>query len=77
MTAVDVSRRAVLTVRFNARLNGVRVGARRGDLLAAVPGERFDLIVSNPPYLPADGAARAGPRAHGRRARRPRRCSTG
>ena len=52
-TAVDVSRRALLTVRMNARLNGVRVRTRRGGLLAAVPGERFDLIVANPPYLPS------------------------
>jgi release factor glutamine methyltransferase len=57
VTAVDVSRRAVLTVRLNARLNGVRVEAVRGDLLGAVPGRRFDVIVSNPPYLPADDDA--------------------
>lgn len=53
VTAVDVSRRAVLAARLNGVLNGVRVRARRGDLLAAVPGVRFDVIVSNPPYLPA------------------------
>jgi release factor glutamine methyltransferase len=53
VTAVDVSRRAVLTIRLNAALNGVRVRAVRGDLLNAVAGERFDAIVSNPPYVPA------------------------
>lgn len=53
VTAVDVSRRAVATIRLNAALNGVRVRAVRGDLLAAVDGERFDAIVSNPPYVPA------------------------
>jgi release factor glutamine methyltransferase len=53
VTAVDVSRRAVLTIRLNAALNGVRVQARRGDLLGAVAGERFDALVSNPPYVPA------------------------
>jgi release factor glutamine methyltransferase len=51
--AVDVSARAVLTARLNARLNGVRVEALRGDLFDAVPGRRFDVIVSNPPYLPS------------------------
>jgi release factor glutamine methyltransferase len=56
VTAVDVSRRAVATERINARLNGVRIRARRGALLDAVPGETFDLIVSNPPYLPSPGA---------------------
>jgi release factor glutamine methyltransferase len=55
VTAVDVSRRAVMTVRINARLNGVRVRALRGDLFAPVAGERFDWIVSNPPYMPAAG----------------------
>jgi release factor glutamine methyltransferase len=57
VTAVDVSERAVLTARINARLNGVRVEAVRGSLLDAVPGRRFDVIVSNPPYLPAEGDA--------------------
>ena len=50
--AVDVSRRAVLSVRLNAVLNGVRVKALRGDLFAPVADRRFDVIVSNPPYLP-------------------------
>ena len=53
VTAVDVSRRAVATAILNGALNGVRVRGRRGDLLTAVRGERFDVIVSNPPYLPA------------------------
>lgn len=64
--AVDVSRRAVLTARMNARLNGLEVDAVRSDLFSAVDGARFDLIVSNPPYLPGEddglpqrGAARA------------------
>ncbi|MGX6448204.1 HemK2/MTQ2 family protein methyltransferase, partial [Patulibacter sp. S7RM1-6] len=52
--AVDVSRRAVWTARANARFNGTRVDARRGDLFAAVDGD-FDLVTSNPPYLPAEG----------------------
>ena len=55
VTAVDVSRRALLSVALNARLNGVRVRTRRGDLFGAVDGERFDVIATNPPYLPALG----------------------
>jgi release factor glutamine methyltransferase len=57
VTAIDVSRRSVLTVRVNARLNGVRVRALRGDLFAPVAAERFDFVVSNPPYLPAEDDA--------------------
>ena len=66
VTAVDISRRALLATRLNAMLNGVRVRPVRGDLFAAVPGERFDVIVTNPPYLvsateklPRRGARRA------------------
>jgi release factor glutamine methyltransferase len=58
VTAVDISRRAVVCAWANARLNGVRVRARHGDLFAPVAGERFDTIVANPPYLPGgDGVA--------------------
>jgi release factor glutamine methyltransferase len=64
VTAIDVSRRAVVVAGLNAKLNGVVVDARRGDLLAPLRGERVDLIASNPPYVPgaetpARGAARA------------------
>ena len=62
VTAIDISRRAVLTARINARLNRARVRVLRGDLLTPVAGERFDLIVANPPYVPgdADGPDRGG-----------------
>src|SRR5919202_4410519 len=55
-TAVDVSRRALMTARLNARRHGVRIRARRGDLFAAVGARRFDAIVSNPPYVPSPRA---------------------
>lgn len=38
VTAVDVSRRAVAGVALNGRLNGVRVRALRGDVLAPFKG---------------------------------------
>lgn len=62
-TAIDVSRRAVLNVRLNAALNGVQVRPLRGDLLAPVEGRRFDVIVTNPPYVPApdEDLPRRGP----------------
>lgn len=53
VTAVDRTRRAVLTTRANAALARLRVEAVRGDLLAPAAGRRFDLILSNPPYVPA------------------------
>lgn len=55
VTAIDVSRRSVLTVRLNAqrRRLGPRVRALRGSLFEPVAGERFDVIATNPPYVPA------------------------
>ncbi len=64
VSAVDVSRRAVACAWLNARLNGVRVRALRGDMFSPLRGERFDLIVANPPYLP--GADDAEPRGAAR-----------
>src|SRR3954452_9959949 len=52
-TAVGGSRRPVLTSLLNARLNVVPVRGIRGHLLEAVGDERFDCIVSNPPYVPS------------------------
>ncbi|QIQ06350.1 HemK2/MTQ2 family protein methyltransferase [Streptomyces liangshanensis] len=53
VTAVDISRRAVLATRLNAALSRQRVTVRRGDLMGSLPDRSFDLVVSNPPYVPA------------------------
>jgi release factor glutamine methyltransferase len=55
VTSVDVSRRAVTGAWLNARLNGTRLEAVRGDLVEPVAGREFDVIASNPPYVPAAG----------------------
>jgi HemK-related putative methylase len=53
VTAVDVNPHAVRCARLNAMLNGLeeRISARQGDLFAAVAGERFDLVLFNPPFF--------------------------
>ncbi|MEU2249243.1 HemK2/MTQ2 family protein methyltransferase [Streptomyces sp. NPDC019224] len=61
--AIDISRRAVLTARMNAARAGHRVRVLRGDLTGPVAAQRFDLIVSNPPYVPAPRTRSA--RGHG------------
>lgn len=60
VTAVDLSLRSVAAAWLNSRLYRVPCRVRRGDLWAPVAGERFDLIVSTPPYVPA--ASNALPR---------------
>lgn len=50
--AVDTNARALNFAEFNARLNGItNVEWRLGSLFDPVGDERFDLIVSNPPYV--------------------------
>lgn len=54
ITAVDLSGPALAIARQNAELNGVsqRIRCLQGDLLAPVEEERFEIVVSNPPYIP-------------------------
>ncbi|HEX2052516.1 MAG TPA: HemK2/MTQ2 family protein methyltransferase [Actinomycetota bacterium] len=54
VVGVDLTLRAVVFARLNARLNGARIRVRRGDLFGPLAGEKFDVIVSNPPYIPAE-----------------------
>ncbi|HUQ64464.1 MAG TPA: HemK2/MTQ2 family protein methyltransferase [Acidimicrobiales bacterium] len=53
VTAGDISRRAVASSWLNARMRGLPVRVRRGDLFGPVKGELFDVILANPPYVPA------------------------
>jgi SAM-dependent methyltransferase len=51
VVATDLSARALAYARFNLALPGIEIDLRHGDLLEPVAGERFDLIVSNPPFV--------------------------
>ncbi len=54
VVAVDIGERAVALAGINAVLNEVsNFTVRRGDLYHPLRGERFDLIVANPPFVPA------------------------
>jgi len=53
VVSVDISPEALELAQRNAELNGVKVDFRHGSLFGPVPGGQFDLIVSNPPYIPA------------------------
>lgn len=57
VTAADISADALAVARKNIADTGARVTLRQGDLFAAVAGERFDIIVSNPPYITAEEMA--------------------
>lgn len=52
VVATDISERALALAAFNAELNGIRsVEFRLGSLFEPVAGERFDHIISNPPFV--------------------------
>jgi release factor glutamine methyltransferase len=53
VTAVDVDYAALAVARANASRHGVSIRFFCGDWFGALPGEIFDLIVSNPPYVAA------------------------
>jgi len=49
--AVDVSDTALAIAKGNAERNGAAVRFVKSDCFAALDGEAFDMIVSNPPYI--------------------------
>lgn len=53
VSAVDMSETALAVARRNAEYLGGRVRFLHSDWFAALAGERFDLIVANPPYIAA------------------------
>lgn len=55
VTATDISEKALAVAEKNARANGVSVHFYKGDLYQALPtDEKYDIIVSNPPYIRTD-----------------------
>jgi release factor glutamine methyltransferase len=51
VTAVDISPQALEVAAQNASALDIQIDWRLSDWFDAVPGERFDLIVANPPYV--------------------------
>ena len=52
VTATDISERALAVARRNAIKHGASIEFLCGSLFAPVDGRSFELIVSNPPYIP-------------------------
>lgn len=59
ITATDISAEALAVAKSNAARNGLadRVRFLEGDLLEPVAAEHFDIVVSNPPYVPESDRA--------------------
>lgn len=61
--AVDISKGALEVAARNVRDYGLedRISLHRGDLFAPLGGNRYDLIITNPPYVDAEGMAALPP----------------
>lgn len=61
--AVDLSAGALALARRNVAAHrlGDRISLHRGDLFAPLENRRYDLIISNPPYVDAGGMAKLPP----------------
>lgn len=61
--AVDLSAGALSLARRNVATHrlGDRIALHRGDLFRPLAGQRYDLIISNPPYVDAGGMAKLPP----------------
>ena len=51
VVATDINPRALEYAALGARLNGLALDLREGSFFGPVEGERFDLIVANPPFV--------------------------
>ena len=63
VTAVDISPAALAVAARNAERHGVsgRVRFIRSDLFGSVPAEKYDVLVSNPPYVRTEDLERLQP----------------
>jgi release factor glutamine methyltransferase len=61
VTAIDVSEEALSLARENVARTGLPVELLRHDLFAGLPGDGWDLVVSNPPYVRAEELASLPP----------------
>lgn len=51
VSATDLSAQALATAKINAEQNGAQITFFLGDLTAPIAQEKWDVIVSNPPYI--------------------------
>lgn len=56
MHAMDISKEAILTAKKNAEFHHTEIDFFEGDVLSNELNEKYDIIISNPPYIPVNDA---------------------
>jgi release factor glutamine methyltransferase len=56
VTATDISEGAIAVAKQNAVDNDAEIDFRLGDLTAPIAGQKWDIVLSNPPYIAHDEA---------------------
>ena len=51
ITGIDICKNAILTAKENSRINNVKVNFLKKNIFNYNPIKKFDLIISNPPYV--------------------------
>ena len=54
MTALDINTRAINLTDYNAIMNGVEVRLKNKSIFNYTPSEKYDFVISNPPYISRD-----------------------
>lgn len=54
ITSIEKSHKAFLIAKKNLKYNNVQIDLLRKDLFQYIPSKKFDVIISNPPYLSKD-----------------------
>lgn len=52
--ATDISESSLKVAKENSKINGTNVRFLKSNLFSELTGQKFDIIVSNPPYISAD-----------------------
>ena len=65
VTAADISQAALALAAENAALHRVDINFVQSDLFSALTGRAFDVIISNPPYIPTPELNRLQPEIKG------------